>query len=162
VTVLDSAASRFLSRYDFPFEQLQRQDELSLNRLLEMQLPPAVESAFTEAERAIADRLAALTTVVPSVDPTLEGAVKSVVGKMTHDLESLHGKIIQAAKRKDETLRRQFVRTRAQAFPEGHPQERAIGFINLLNRYGPALIEVLEQELPENPSDAAQHWVLTL
>jgi bacillithiol biosynthesis cysteine-adding enzyme BshC len=160
-TVLDSGASRFLSRYDFPFEQLQRQDELSLNRLLESQLPPGVESAFTEAERAINDRLNALTTVVPSVDPTLEGAVKSVVGKMTHDLEALHGKIIQAAKRKDDTLRRQFVRTRAQAFPEGEPQERTIGFINLLNRYGPALIEILEQELPEDPMEMSQHWVLT-
>lgn len=161
-TILDSAASRFLARYDFPFEQLQRQDELSLNRLLESQLPPTVESSFTEAERTIADRLGALATVVPSVDPTLEGAVKSVVGKMTHELESLHGKIIQAAKKKDETLRRQFVRTRAQAFPAGDPQERVIGFINLLNRYGPALIEVLEQELPEDPKDTSQHWVLTL
>jgi bacillithiol biosynthesis cysteine-adding enzyme BshC len=161
VTVLDSGASRFLSRYDFPFEQLQRQDERSLNRLLEAQLPPGVEAAFTEAERAITDRLTDLTTVVPSVDPTLEGAVKSLVGKMTHDLEALHGKIIQAAKRKDDTLRRQFVRTRAQAFPEGEPQERTIGFINLLNRYGPALIEILEQELPEDPVQASQHWVLT-
>jgi bacillithiol synthase len=161
-TILDSGASRFLGRYDFPFEQLQRQDELSLNRLLEAQLPASVESAFTEAEGAITDRLGALATVVPGVDPTLEGAVKSMVGKMTHELEALHGKIIQAAKRKDDTLRRQFVRTRAQAFPDGDPQERAIGFINLLNRYGPALIEVLEQELPEDPKDADQHWVLTL
>jgi bacillithiol biosynthesis cysteine-adding enzyme BshC len=161
-TILDAGASRFLSRYDFPFEQLQRQDELSLNRLLEAQLPPGVESAFTDAERAVTDRLAALASVVPSVDPTLEGAVKSAVGKMTHELDALHGKIIQAAKKKDETLRRQFVRTRAQAFPDGDPQERTIGFVNLLNRYGPALIEVLEQELPDDPQDAAQHWVLTL
>ena len=41
------------------------------------------------------------------------------------------------------------------------PQERAIGFITLLNRYGPALIEILEQELPEDPAEASQHWVLT-
>src|SRR5262249_2651465 len=108
-TILDSGASRFLSRYDLPFEQLQRQDELSLNRLLESQLPASVESAFDAAQRAIADRLGTLTTVVPGVDPTLEGAVKSSVGKMTHELDALHGKIIQAAKRKDDTLRRQFV-----------------------------------------------------
>ncbi len=161
-TILDSGASRFLSRYDFPFEQLQRQDELSLNRLLESQLPASVESAFHEAQGAIVDRLATLSAVVPSVDPTLEGAAKSIVGKMTHELDALHGKIIQAAKRKDDTLRRQFVRARAQAFPEGEPQERVIGFINLLNRYGPALIEALEQELSEEPKDADQHWVLTL
>jgi bacillithiol biosynthesis cysteine-adding enzyme BshC len=101
----------------------------------------------------------ASATILDGVDPTLEGAVKSTVGKMAHELEALHGKIIQAAKRKDDTLRRQFVRTRAQAFPDGDPQERAIGFINLLNRYGPSLIEILEQELPE---ETDHHWVLTL
>ena len=35
--------------------------------------------------------------------------------------------MIQAAKRRDETLRRQFIRTRALAFPGGHAQERTIG-----------------------------------
>jgi bacillithiol synthase len=158
-TILDSGSSRFLSRYDFPFEQLQQQDEAALNRLLESQLPPNVESSFEQTERAIKDGMGALAAAVPGVDPTLEGAVNSTIGKMTHELEALHGKIISAAKRKDDTLRRQFVRTRAQAFPAGTPQERAIGFICLLNRYGPALIEVLEQELPE---DTDQHWLLTL
>jgi len=44
---------------------------------------------------------------------------------MQDDLKKLHGKIIQAAKRKDETLRRQFQNARSQAFPGGEPQERA-------------------------------------
>ncbi len=158
-TILDSAASRFLNRYDFPFEQLQQQDEAALNRMLEAQLPPAVEQAFDEAQRIIGERMGALVDAVPAIDPTLEGAVKSSVGKMTHELEALHSKIIQATKRKDDTLRRQFVRTRAQAFPEGTPQERTLSFITLLNRYGPALIEILEQELP---LDSGQHWILTL
>jgi bacillithiol biosynthesis cysteine-adding enzyme BshC len=158
-TILDSAASRFLTRYNFPFEQLQQQDEAALNRMLEAQLPPAVDSSFDDAQRVIGERMSALATTVPAIDPTLEGAVKSTLGKMTHELEALHNKIIQASKRKDDTLRRQFVRTRAQAFPDGTPQERTIGFINLLNRYGPALIEILEQELP---LDGGQHWILTL
>ncbi len=158
-TILDSAASRFLNRYDFPFEQLQQQDEAALNRMLEAQLPPAVEQAFDEAQRIIGERMGALVDAVPAIDPTLEGAVKSSVGKMTHELDALHNKIIQATKRKDDTLRRQFVRTRAQAFPDGAPQERTLSFITLLNRYGPALIEILEQELP---LDSGQHWILTL
>jgi len=40
---------------------------------------------------------------VPALDPTLEGAVKSTLGRMQHDLATLHGKIIQAAKRRDDT-----------------------------------------------------------
>ena len=64
--------------------------------------------------------------------------------------------MIQAAKRRDETLRRQFTRAQAQIFPDGHPQERTLGVVYFLNRYGPALIDRLLDELP---IDLGQHWV---
>ena len=60
---------------------------------------------------------------------------------------------------RDETLRRQFSRAQAQAFPDGMPQERAIGAISLLNRYGPAVVDRLIADLP---LDLGQHWVLTI
>ena len=81
------------------------------------------------------------------------------LGKMQHDLKVLHGKIIQGAKRRDETLRRQFERVRAQAFPGGLPQEREVGFVSFLARYGPALVERLGETLP---LDLGRHWVVTL
>ena len=67
--------------------------------------------------------------------------------------------MIQAAKRRDETLRRQFVRTRALAFPGGQPQERTIGFVSFLNQYGPALVERLDEELP---LDLGRHWIVAI
>jgi hypothetical protein len=48
---------------------------------------------------------------------------------MQDDVKKLQAKVLQAAKRKDETLRRQFKHAQAQAFPGGHPQEREIGFV---------------------------------
>ena len=75
--------------------------------------------------------------------PTLEGAATITLGKIQHDMKNLRGKILQAAKRRDETLRRQFMHVRAQAFPGGAPQERTVGFVAFLNRYGPALVERL-------------------
>jgi bacillithiol biosynthesis cysteine-adding enzyme BshC len=158
-TVLDSAAARFLSRYELPLESLQPQDDGALNRLLESQLPPSVEGALEEALRAVDERMSTLASAVPALDPTLEGAVRSTLGKMQHDLKALHSKIIHAAKRRDETLRRQFDRARAQAFPGGHPQERTVGFVSFLARYGPSLVDRLDDELP---LDLGHHWVFTL
>ena len=103
--------------------------------------------------------MAALITVVPAIDPTLEGAARSTLGKLQHDLSTLRGKIITAAKKRDETLRRQFFRAQNQAFPDGMPQERAISGISLLNRYGPALIDRLLTDLP---LDIGHHWVLSV
>ena len=78
---------------------------------------------------------------------------------MQDDLKKLHAKIVQAMKRKDETVRRQFRNAQAQAFPGGHPQERAIGFVYFLNKYGTDLVDRLIDGLP---LDQGMHWVMTI
>lgn len=158
-TIVDSATLRTLSRHDVPFAAFQRQDELTLNQLLERQLPPEVETSFAEAGVALKARLDAVTAAAAIVDSTLEGAAKSTLARMQHDLQTLHGKVVQAAKRKDETLRRQFKRTQAQLFPNGQPQERELGSVWLLNKYGPAAVDRLIELLP---LDAGHHAVFTI
>jgi bacillithiol synthase len=158
-TLLDSASARFLDRYNIPVAALQAQDESTLNHLLEAELPEDVEHALQAANAAIEDRLGDVIKAVPAIDPTLEGAARSVQGKIRHELQGLHGKIIHAAKRRDDTLRRQFGRTRSLAFPMGHGQERALGFVYFLNRYGPALVERLHADLP---LELGSHWIMTI
>ena len=158
-TIVDSNAMRFLTRYDVALESLRAQDEAVLNAVLEAQLPSSVESALEETVRTLEQRMERLAKEVVQIDPTLEGASRSTLSRMQDDLKKLHGKIIQAAKRKDETLRRQFQNARSQAFPGGEPQERAVGFVYFLNKYGPALVDRLHTELP---IDAGTHWVVTI
>jgi bacillithiol synthase len=158
-TLIDAATARFLSKYDFPIEELQPQDESGLNRLLQAQLPKTVEQALAEAEDSMRRTMQRVIEVMPEVDPTLAGASKTTLGKMEHDLHALQGKVIQAAKKRDETLRRQFARAQAQIFPMGHPQERTLGVVFFLNRYGPALIDRLLEELP---LEIGKHWVLSI
>ena len=113
----------------------------------------------SEAATAIDKAMSRVATVLPLLDPTLEGTAKSTGGRMQHDLHTLHGKMIQAAKRRDETLRRQFMHARALAFPAGHAQERTIGFVSFLNEYGPALVDRLDEELP---LDLGHHWIVAI
>ena len=158
-TLLDSAGVRFLARHDVALESLHAQDESVLNRLLEAALPRAVDDAHQAAMAALDGPMQALVKAVPAIDPTLEGAARSVAGKISHELQGLHTKIIHAAKRRDDTLRRQFTRTRSQAFPNGHAQERTIGFVSFLNRYGHGLVDHLVRELP---IDSGAHWIVTV
>ena len=158
-TILDSNSMRFVVRNDFPLELLRAQDEAALNDLLASQLPPTVEGSLHDALRAVEERMAVLSREVSQIDPTLEGAARSTLVRMEDDLKKLHAKIIQAAKRKHETLRRQFRHAQAQAFPGGHPQERTIGMIYFLNKYGPMLVNRLDAELPLM---MGMHWVVTI
>ena len=117
--------------------------ESALNRLLQSQLPPEIEQSIKDAEEAIRAALQRVIEALPALDPTLGGAARTTLGRMEHDLRSLQSKVIQAAKRRDETLRRQFTRAQALIFPSGHPQERTLSVVFFLNRYGPALVDHL-------------------
>lgn len=158
-TLLDSGATRFLEKYGVPFLDLRTPDESALNRLLETQLPASVEQSLRDAAAATQQAMARVIDALPSLDPTLAGAAKTTLGKMEHELRSLHSKVIHAAKKRDETLRRQFTRAQAQAFPHGHPQERTLGVVYFLNKYGPGCVELLLDELP---LDLGNHWIVTL
>jgi bacillithiol biosynthesis cysteine-adding enzyme BshC len=158
-TLVDSGVFRFLTKYDVPLEALQAQDDAALNELLKSQMPEELDTAMTNATQAIEAAMTRVAAAMPLLDPTLEGAARSTLGRMQHDLETLRNKTVQAAKRRNETLRRQFVRARALAFPHGQPQERTIGFVSFLNQYGPALVERLEDELP---LELGRHWVIAI
>ena len=158
-TLVDSNAMRFLSKHDVSLETLRAQDESALNELLIAQLPSSVEASMQLAGDTIEQRMEALAREVPQIDATLEGAARSTLSRIQDDLKKLHAKIVQAAKRKDETLRRQFHHAQMQAFPGGQPQEREIGFVTFLNRYGPALVDRLIEALPP---EMGKHWVITI
>ena len=158
-TLLDAAAARFLAKYPLPLEQLQVRDEGALNRLLEAQLPVEVNDSLKDADAALHSALQRVIDAMPSLDPTLAGAAKTTLGRIEHDLRTLQNKVIQAAKRRDDTLRRQFTRTQAQVFPMGKPQERVLTMVFFLNRYGPGLVDALMRDLP---IDLGHHWMVTL
>lgn len=158
-TLIDAAAARFLGKYGLRIEELQQQDESALNRLLHAQLPQEVEQSLSDADASIRRSMQRVIEAMPALDPTLAGAARTTLGKMEHDLRNLQSKVIQGAKRRDETLRRQFTRAQAQIFPLGHPQERTLGVVFFLNRYGPALVDRLLEQLP---LELGKHWVMTI
>lgn len=158
-TLLDAPAARFLQRHDLPLPALRAQDEHALNALLEAQLPASVEQALTDTELTVRERLERLRAAVPAVDPTLDGAVQSMAGRLDHEMRSLRAKVIQASKRRHDTLRRQFIRTQSLTFPGGHAQERTICVAWFMNRYGPALVPRLYEVLRTEPG---RHWLLQI
>jgi hypothetical protein len=100
-----------------------------------------------------------LRSAVTLVDKTLAGAVDTTIAHMRRELATLQGKTFQAAKRKDDTLRRQLERAHTLVVPGRAPQERGLSAVTFLNRHGVALRERLFQL---DPFSAGRHHVLTL
>jgi bacillithiol biosynthesis cysteine-adding enzyme BshC len=151
-TLIDSAAAKFLDRPDVTFGDLQAQGESLLNQLLANQIPPAIDRGLDEAAREVREQLDRIRGALGGVDPTLLGAADTTRDRMLDSLQQLQAKIVQASKRKDDTLRRQFLRTQTLVFPGGHPQERDLCVAFFLSRHGPALVDRLLEGLPHDPN----------
>jgi bacillithiol biosynthesis cysteine-adding enzyme BshC len=156
-TLIDSAAAKFLDRPDVTFAGLQTQSEAFLNQLLATQIAPAIDRGLDEAARDVREQLDRIRGAVGSVDPTLVGAADTTRDRMLDSLKQLQAKIVQASKRKDDTLRRQFLRTQTLVFPGGHPQERDLCVAFFVSRHGPALVDRLIDGLPH---DANSHYLV--
>jgi len=116
-TLLDAAALRFLDRSQLPLESLHTQGETSLNKLLESQLPPTLESGLDDLVREVSARIEGLKAVVAQVDPTLTGAADTTRERMQETVKTLHNRIIPSSKKKDEPLPPQFPKAQAPASP---------------------------------------------
>ena len=157
-TLLDSAAAKFLAKHEIALEALQPDNEAALNQLLEAQLPTAIEEAHAGASQAVEDGMARLIEALPPIDPRSRARRGRRWAGCSTTCERCTRR---SSTRRSGATRRCAAssrRTRALAFPDGHPQERAIGFVSFLNRYGPALVDRLHDDLP---LDAGAHWVLT-
>jgi bacillithiol biosynthesis cysteine-adding enzyme BshC len=161
-TLVDSAAGRFLDRHDVPYEAFQAQDELALNKLLESQLPPSVDRAIEAIGEYVGARADELKATVERIDPTLAGVIDTTFDRIRGTLDTMQTKIVQASKKKDDTLRRQFIRTRALLFPDGHPQERLLNVAFFVNRYGLTIGDRLLDALPPALDAGRAHYIVSL
>ena len=156
-TILDSAAIRFLTRYNVPFEDLEPRDDRALNALLLAQLPPEVEKAVQDAEAEIGARLDAIITAVPAIDPTLEGAARSTLGRST----TCRRCAARSCRRRSAATKR--CAASSPTWNAGVFRRRAPGTPGRVHRipeqYGLALVERLSAELP---LESGMHWILTV
>ena len=156
-TIIDSAAAKFLDRPDVSLPRLETQDEAFLNELLAAQMPPALERELEATAAAVRGHLDRVRDILPAIDPTLVGAADTTRDRMLESLKQLQGKVVQASKRRHDTLRRQFLRTQALVFPGGHPQERDLSVAFFVARHGAALVDRLIDGLPH---DASVHYLV--
>jgi bacillithiol biosynthesis cysteine-adding enzyme BshC len=152
-SVVEKAQARFLERYRLQIAELRVDDEAALNRILREQSPPELERDLERARSCVSEIMQALARDLGAVDPTLTDTVRSTQGKVLHLIGELESRALRALKRKDETLRRQFLSARTALFPEFELQERQLTTLQYLCRYGPYFVEKIRESIdPERPA----------
>lgn len=135
-TVVERSHARFLERYEVDLTRLNSDDESVLNEVLRRHSPPRLEEDLNRAHACIQEITSALERDLAEVDPTLVPTVASTRGKLFHHLKELESKALRAVKRKNETVRSQFLSARTALFPGFEMQERKLSPLVFLNKYG--------------------------
>jgi len=117
-------------------------------RLVRQDLPPDAVATLGTLRSSIEEHYGRLLESAIKVDPTLERTVESARNAALSGAHTIEKKLIASLKRLEgETLVRQIARARAAIYPDGQPQERVLTLASFLIRYGPELLDGLEQEV---------------
>ncbi len=144
-TVVERSQARFLERYEVALPRLSSDDESLLNEILRQHTPPQLEEDLGRAQTCIQELTSALERDLAEVDPTLVGTVASTRGKLLHHLKELESKAMKAVKRKNETVRGQFLAARTALFPGFGMQERTLSPLVFLNKHGWQFSRMVEE-----------------
>lgn len=151
MTLLEKKISHVLEKYhlqiaDFWSAQGSAAEEL-VGQILKREAAEGLFAPVAAVRDELSQRLAELKTRATALDATLGGFIEKEQGKIFHQLEGIEKKLLQAAKRQNETLTQQIAKAAHALFPHRHLQERELSFVPYLCKYGRGLIQKIYEQI---------------
>jgi bacillithiol biosynthesis cysteine-adding enzyme BshC len=151
MTLLEKKISHVLEKYklqiaDFWSAQGEAAEEL-VGQILKRETADGLFAPVAAARDELGQRLADLKTRATALDATLGGFIEKEQGKIFHQLETIEKKLLQAAKRQNETLTQQIAKAAHALYPNRHLQERELSFVPYLCKYGRGLIQKIYEQI---------------
>lgn len=140
LVVVERKVERVLSKFGLSLAET-RDGALLANRLARAEMPDAVSEPLGAWRRAAEGQAAQLADAIGDVDPTLQRAVQAARNTGLAALGALETKIARALKRKSATTLGQIEKARTNLWPDGKAQERVLGPLQYVARYGPEFVD---------------------
>ena len=143
-TLIEPSIAKILDQHQLTFEDIftTHSDELA-HRLGARSLPIEGKRRLSAAGNALDDELDALLAWTESLDPSLARAAQVSASKMRYQMNRLRRLAANYQLQRDASIRRHVDTLSFNLFPDRHPQERTIGGIAYLARYGSDLLATL-------------------
>src|SRR4029077_14931964 len=144
--LVEGRVEKLMERHGLDLAALDGQPGELEARLVRDELPAETVATFTALRRGIEQHYAALRESAVRIDPTLERTVDSARNAALSGAQTIEKKLVASLKRLEgETLIRQIPPAPPPDTPPGQPQERVLTLASFSIRYGPALVDALEQ-----------------
>jgi bacillithiol synthase len=142
-TLLEPRIQRLLERYALPVAETFRDPEHLRVIIAERALPSDINSSFDAAAQQLEASLAGLQESLQRLDPTLVEASERAGSKIRYQLGRLRERAARAQLRRNEETGAHAALLSNSLYPEKEPQERVIGAMSFLARYGTQLLLTL-------------------
>jgi bacillithiol biosynthesis cysteine-adding enzyme BshC len=150
-TLIEPAVAQVMARHELTLADILQThpDELA-HRLGARSMPAEGKRHLSATGNALNDELESLLAWTESLDPSLGRAAHVSASKMRYQMNRLRRLAANYQLQREGSIRRHVDTLCFNLFPDRHPQERTIGGVAYLARYGTALISTLvEQATPD-------------
>lgn len=158
-TILEPKVQRWLRHYNLSVLDTFHGPEALRQTLASRTLPADLQAAFEHANQSVAESFASLKDALAKLDTTLVDASETGAAKIKYQLERLRERATAAELRRSEVVARHAEALSQTLYPQNALQERAIGALYFIARYGPELVETIHQSLR---TDCPDHQILEL
>jgi bacillithiol biosynthesis cysteine-adding enzyme BshC len=142
-TLVEPRIQRLLERYGLSPAETFRDPEHLRVLIAERALPGDINASFDAAMQSLDSSLAAIESSLKRLDPTLVEAAERAGSKMHYQLQHLHERAARAQLRRSEETAAHAAALSHALIPQKEPQERVIGAMSFLGRYGTQLLLTL-------------------
>jgi len=161
-TVVEERFERIFTKYHISAEDIlseaRARNTALFDLLIDSDLIPKFEAILTEID----SKLEGLRETVNHADPTLDGALTSLKGKVLTAIRDFQSKTVGAERKRHTTTKAQLDKLLAALLPAQELQERELNLIYFLNKYGPNFIETLKGLLRPLVADFGEHHIIHL
>jgi bacillithiol synthase len=158
-TVIEPKIQRLLERHGISLRDVLNGSDALRQEIAARSLPGELQAAFDTANKSLQSNLATIREKLEKLDRTLVDAAQTAESKMQHQLEKLHTQAARAEAQKGELVGRHVSTLSEALYPGKGLQERGIGGIYFLARYGLDLLHQLHDAIQP---DCHDHQVLEL
>ena len=156
-TIVEPKMQRLIERHGISVPDVFNGPDALRRHLAEKGLPSDLQAAFDAARESFDSHLSNIKEKLVKLDRTLVDASETARSKIEHQLERLHTQAARAEAQKSELVARHAQILSQALYPDKGLQERGVGGIYFLSRYGPEFLHQLHDAIQ---SDCHDHQIL--
>ena len=152
-TLVEPKIQRLIERHGIGLPNVFAGPEGLRQQLAAGNMPEDLKAAFEAAQKSLDSNLSAVKQKLEKLDRTLVDAAETARSKMQYQIERLYSQAARAEAQKGELVTRHADQLSHALYPDKGLQERGVGGVYFLARYGPELLHELYESVQPNCHD---------